>query len=96
MKYIATILLSFLIQTSEVEAQCQSPITISKLITLKTDFAMAEDLLLECYWKSKVDTMKYSNGKKGRYWAWFSNTRVEQASVQFQKIPLDFTNIIKI
>lgn len=60
MKQIAITLLFLLIQSANVVAQCQSPLTVYQLISLKTDFSSAEDLLLGCYWKSEVETLKYS------------------------------------
>jgi hypothetical protein len=90
MKHITIILFFFLFQASEVGAQCQSPITISQLITLKTNFVSAEDLLLECYWKSEVETMKYSNGDKGQHWTWFNNTRIDAGNCTASKNNIGF------
>jgi len=90
MKQITTTLIFFLFRAFEVGAQCQSPITISQLITLKIDFASAEDLLLECYWKCEVETMKYSNGDKGRHWTWFNNIRIDAGNCIASKNNIGF------
>ena len=76
--------------TYNLTAQCNTAITIQQMVTLQSNFSLAEDLLLDCYWKSKVEEVQYKNGDKGKHWSWTHNTRVSTGTCTAPKNSISF------